>query len=279
MMPLTRPGPVTSPFTRPLPVTRPLTRPAGAVRPFTRPIPFTSPLVRPTPFTNPFVRPTPFTSPFTRPFPFTMPLTLPDSRGPRFGRSPLTSPRLPRTHWGRAHGHLRRHGGAALRSLSLGFGDHPVELGDLLIPGHVVEEGARRGPESRRVLGSLEMLRLEAELSDLDLLRIRCFRRGAIKGGDRLIRLAKRFEQETPRVPQLRIVGLLREATVVEQAERRRAFPRERVSDVLLHLLFVEGRAALDASGRECGRDALTERTFVFRLRDRFLRLLGRCVI
>src|SRR5438046_5548595 len=101
MLPWTRPGPVTSPFTRPLPVTRPLTRPAGAVRPFTRPIPFTSPLVRPTPFTNPFVRPTPFTSPFTRPFPFTMPLTLPDSRGPRFGRSPLTSPRLPRTHWDR----------------------------------------------------------------------------------------------------------------------------------------------------------------------------------
>src|SRR5439155_1325874 len=115
--------------------------------------------------------------------------------------------------------------------------------------------------------------------SDLDLLRIRRFRRGAFKGGDRLIRLAERFEQETPRVPQFRIVGLLREATVVEQAERRRAFRRERVSDVLLHFLFVEGRAAFDASGRECGRDALAQRTFVFRLRDRFFRLLGRRVV
>src|SRR5439155_24064718 len=122
-------------------------------------------------------------------------------------------------------------------------------------PGAVAEERARRAPESRPVLASLEMLRLEAALSDLDLLPIRCFRRGAFKGGDRLIPLAERFEQETPRVPQLRIVGLLREATAVEQAELRRAFPRERVPDVLLHLLFVEGRAALDASGRECGRD------------------------
>src|SRR5437773_2632843 len=159
MMPLTRPGPVTSPFTRPRPVTRPLTRPAGAVRPFTRPIPFTSPLVRPTPFTNPFVHPTPFTSPCTRPFPFTMPFTLPDSRRPRFGRSPLRRRDRFRNRQasaaGRAHGHLRRHGGAALRALSLGFGDHPVELGDLLIPGDVVKEGARRGPESRPVLGSL----------------------------------------------------------------------------------------------------------------------------
>src|SRR2546422_7880583 len=90
-IPLTRPRPVTRPFTRPLAVTRPFTRPAGVVRPFTRPIPFTSPLVRPTPFT----------SPFTRPFPFTVPLTLPDPWGPRFGRRPLTSPRLPRTHWDR----------------------------------------------------------------------------------------------------------------------------------------------------------------------------------
>src|SRR5439155_16708385 len=136
-----------------------------------------------------------------------------------------------------------------LPALPLGFGDYPVELGDLLVPCDVVEEGARRGPESRGVLGSLEVLRLEAELGDLDLLRIRCFRRGAFKGGDRLIRLAERFEQETPCIPQLRIVRLLREATVVEQAERRGAFPRERAPDVLFHLLFVEGRAAFDACG------------------------------
>src|SRR5207302_37073 len=120
------------------------------------------------------------------------------------------------------------------------------ELGDLLIPGDVVEEGACRGPKFRGVLGSLEMLRLEAEPSDLDFLRIRRLRRGAFKGSDRLIGLTERFEQETPRVPQLRIFGLLREATVVEQAERRGAFRRERVSDVILHLLFVERRAAFD---------------------------------
>src|SRR6266480_555979 len=86
--PLTRPVPVTKPLTRPFDVTSPLTRPAGAERPFTRPIPFTRPLVLPTPFT----------SPLTRPFPLTTPLTRPVPRGACFGRTPLTSPRLPRTH-------------------------------------------------------------------------------------------------------------------------------------------------------------------------------------
>src|SRR5213596_69895 len=66
--PLTRPVPVTKPLTRPFDVTSPLTRPAGAERPFTRPLPFTTPLTRPVP------------------------------RGACFGRTPLTSPRLPRTH-------------------------------------------------------------------------------------------------------------------------------------------------------------------------------------
>src|SRR5438094_523498 len=72
----------------PAPTATPLTRPAGAERPFTRPMPFTRPLVLPTPFT----------SPLTRPFPLTTPLTRPLPRGACFGRTPLTSPRLPRTH-------------------------------------------------------------------------------------------------------------------------------------------------------------------------------------
>ena len=159
------------------------------------------------------------------------------------------------------------------------MGDHPVQLGDLFVPGDVVQEGARRGAQLRGGTRPLEQLRLKAQLRHLDLLRVGGQGHGEIEGGDRRVDAADRIEEEATSVQHLRVVRPLRQSTVIERDEGRGPFLGKGPADVLFHFLFVEGRAAFEAVRGKGGRHASAERTLVLVLGDGFLRPLRRSIV